>query len=111
MKEKKFIMKYWEECIREALDEAGIRATDEQIDIIVEWVEGAHENYGMAHGHDAIPNPLRFEVNELKQKLKREQEKVICVECSGSGRIISYGPYHSADSECYRCRGEGRHLP
>ena len=53
-------MDYWTECISTALDEAGIVATKEQIEIIVGAVEGGHENYGMAHGYDCIPNPRRF---------------------------------------------------
>lgn len=40
-------MNYWEECIRESFEESGIGATKEQIDIVVSWVEGAHENYGV----------------------------------------------------------------
>lgn len=55
-------MDYWKECIEEALDDAGITATKEQIETIVGWVEGAHDNYGMAHGHDCIPNPMISEV-------------------------------------------------
>ena len=41
-------MEYWKECIEEAFSENGIVATDEQIKSVVDWVEGAHENIGMA---------------------------------------------------------------
>lgn len=102
-------MDYWTECISEAFEDAGISATKEQIKTVVEWVEGAHENYGMAHGHDAIPNPLELENDNLKRELRKEQDKVICEECKGKGRIITAGPYHSSDSACWKCRGEGRH--
>ena len=68
-------MDYWEECIRESFDEAGIEATKEQIDTVVSWVDGAHENYGMAFGHDAIPNPMESEVDKLKKRLAKQQEE------------------------------------
>ena len=68
-------MNYWNECISCAFDEAGIQATKEQIDLVAGDVEVAHENYGMAHGYDAIPNPILLENNELKKQLKIEQNK------------------------------------
>jgi len=104
-------MDYWEECVRQSFDEAKIDATKEQIDIVVEWVEGAHDNYGMTMGHECIPNPLEQEKKELEKRLDVEMRKVHCKECNGSGRIISNGPYHSSNSECYVCRGDGRYLP
>jgi hypothetical protein len=67
-------MNYWEECISIAFDEAGIIATKEQIDEVVGMVEGAHENYGMAHGHDCIPNPLLSDVKKLEQQIKYNEE-------------------------------------
>lgn len=45
---------YWKICIEEAFEESGITATQDQIDNVAAWAEGAHENYGMAHGYDAI---------------------------------------------------------
>lgn len=102
---------YWKECISYALDDAGITATDEQIAIMATVVEGSHENYGMAFGHDCIPNPLAAENTDLKKKLKEEQEKILCEVCSGKGRLISYGGSFQSESQCWKCRGEGRHLP
>ena len=101
-------MNYWEECIKEAFEDAGITASKEQIDTVVSWVDGAHENYGMAHGYDAIPNPLRSELDETKRALEKERSKVQCEQCNGRGRIISYGPHHSSNSQCLKCRGEGK---
>ncbi len=63
-------MEYWKECIEEAFSENEIKATDEQIKSVIEWVEGAHENIGMATGSDFIPNPMNAEVDELKAKIK-----------------------------------------
>jgi hypothetical protein len=67
-------MDYWTECISEALEDAGIVATEEQIETIVSWVEGAHENYGMAHGYDAIPNPMIAEIDKLKADMEQQQQ-------------------------------------
>ncbi len=64
-------MSYWKDCISEALGDAGVAATNEQIEIITDWVEGAHDNYGMANGHDCIPNPMESEVDKLKGEIKR----------------------------------------
>ena len=104
-------MDYWKECISEAFDDAGIAATDEQIGKVADWVEGAHENYGMAHGHDHIPNPLIEENKVLEEKLKREKDKVICRECNGRGYQRTPGPIHTAESPCMRCNGRGTHDP
>lgn len=68
-------MDYWEECIRESFEDAGIKATEEQIYTVVSWVDGAHENYGMAFGHDCIPNPLNSEVESLKRRIRELEEK------------------------------------
>ena len=62
------IMDYWNECIAEALEDSGIKATDQQIDNIAAWVEGAHENYGLATGQDCIPHPLEAEIDAAKKE-------------------------------------------
>lgn len=64
---------YWKECIEESFEDAGISATKEQIDIIVNWAESAHENYGMAHGHEYIPNPMAAEVENIKRDMANLQ--------------------------------------
>lgn len=101
-------MDYWEECVIEALDEAGLSATDLQISGIVEFVKGAHETYGMAFGHDCIPDPLLIENEQLKIAIKKERDKVICPECKGKKIIISLALAHDFISSCSRCGGEGR---
>lgn len=102
-------MNYWEECISIAAEECGLDITKEQIEFIAGSVESGHENYGMAYGSYCIPNPLQIENDKLKTELKKEKDKVICSECKGTGRIISVGPVHSCESECFKCRGKGRH--
>lgn len=105
-------MDYWKECITEAFDEAGIEAAEEQIVSVADFVSGAHEQYGMAFGHDAIPDPQRLENEKLKIELAEEREKVHCKECGGSGRIIcDIGLSHYSDSECSQCYGKGRYTP
>jgi len=63
---------YWEECISEALDDAGVTVTKEQLDTITSWVEGAHDNYGLATGSECIPNPLEAEIKALKADHEKE---------------------------------------
>ena len=104
-------MEYWKECLSEAFDEVGIVATDEQITKVAEDVEISHENYGMAYGHDCIPNPLETENKTLKKELKDEKDKIICEVCSGKGILISYGGTFQSMSGCWKCNGEGRYLP
>lgn len=104
-------MNYWEECVSEAFDDVGIKASKIQIETVASCVEGAHENYGMANGHDCIPNPEVEENKKLTEQLAAELSKITCPECSGVGTITSHGPCHSATSNCYKCRGEGRILP
>ena len=67
-------MDYWEECVAEAFEDAGIEATKEQMATVAEWIAGAHENYGMAFGHDCIPNPMESEVETLKARIKKIEE-------------------------------------
>lgn len=106
-------MNYWEECISSSLEEAGIKATQEQIEQIASDVQIAHENYGMFMGHDCIPNPLKSENERLSQELKKEQDMVICKTCKGRGWIVeSFGPgLRSSESQCWKCHGRGRHSP
>lgn len=104
-------MNYWEEAFCAALEEANIQLpSQELIERASKVIEGAHENYGMAHGYDCIPNPLIIENEKLTKELKVEREKVHCRECEGSGWTTTLGPYHSSTSRCYKCNGEGKVL-
>ena len=102
---------YWQICVAEAFDEAKLSATPEQIKSIVETIEAAHDNYGMAHGYDCIPNPDRIEINRLGSELTKERGKVACEVCRGKGRLYSQGPYHCSDSQCWNCHGERKKSP
>lgn len=69
-------MDYWKECISEAFEDAGITATQEQVDTVTSWVEGAHDNYGLATGYDCIPNPLESEITGLKESHAKEIDEL-----------------------------------
>lgn len=99
----------WVECIGEAFEDAGIVATQEQMDTVASWAEGLHNNWSMACGHGGGGSYLQEENARLKRELQAEREKVICDECGGRGDITTQGPYHSGTSSCWKCRGEGRH--
>ena len=100
-------MNYWQECIAEALESAGIVASNQQRDLVAEFVESAHDNYGMAHGHDCIPNPLAEENKRLSKILQDEKSKVVCQECWGRGSVTYGDGVRSATSSCSSCHGEG----
>lgn len=102
---------YWVETVAQSLYEHGVTATNEQIEAIAEDIHGAHSMYGEYFGYHAIPNPLQGEAERLARELQKEKDKVLCEECKGSGRNISYGPCHSFESTCLKCRGDGRHSP
>ena len=104
---------YWEECIRIALGEADITASDEQVGILVSAVEGGYENYGMAHGYDCIPNPVEYqaqrELRELKQRIKKKEDWIAstdpCRKCTTTGTVRDCW---GRPTDCPDCNGEGR---
>lgn len=70
---------YWYECAEGALDEAGIAATDEQIDLVAGVFQGFHENYGTYSGNDIFnanrSAELRRQEEELKQRAHDSEVK------------------------------------
>ena len=108
-------MDYWREAVDCALDDAGVTATEQQREEIAGVMEGSHENYGMAFGHDVASANLRAaqdrEKEDLERELARERNKVHCKECRGTGTTVSHGPVHSGYSQCWKCNGDGRHDP
>lgn len=100
---------YWKICIQEAFSEIGIYATDTQTNQLVEWIEGAHENYGMMHGYDCIPNPLESENKKLKDAYLMEAAKRGCTYCGGHGGFnVPVGSAHCSWDKCHICNGEGK---
>jgi len=102
---------YWRIFAEEVPSELGIALTEAQIESLAGMMEGAHENYGMAHGHDCISNPETMRADRAEKELKAERSKIQCLECGGKGSIHTNGPVHSYISGCWKCRGEGRHKP
>ncbi len=105
-------MDYWRACIEEAFEDAGIEASDDQIDTVASWVDGANENYGLATGSEvATANYIGEKdrsIRDLKEELQKELDKKTCEVCKGSGNLTSYGGTHQSTSSCYRCDGQGR---
>lgn len=101
---------YWVECIAQSAENCGAILTKEQIEAIAADVQASHENYGLAFYQPSIDeHPVFSENKQLKKQLQEEREKILCRECNGHGRIIIQGPYHSSDSQCWKCSGYGRH--
>lgn len=103
---------YWTECIKEAFDDAEIVATEQQIQTVASWAEGAHENYGLATGRDVADSNLigsrDSEIKELRKKLCEEENRVRCEECKGKGYYMSYGGTFQSQHTCHKCNGKGR---
>lgn len=110
MVETKKTMNYWKECLESSFSEAGIIATEEQINMVARDVEISHENYSIAFGYDCIPNPIKLELEETKRKLDIERRKVACKECNGKGYITDNCGFRSSTSPCHKCNGEGKVL-
>ena len=110
-----WIRKYWIECVALGAEECGALLTPEQIECIADSVMGGVENYGMASGNDVATANLHAvkerEKDDLRKQVQRERAKVPCKICDGTGQIITQGPYHSSQSRCFKCEGEGRHDP
>jgi len=106
-------MDYWEECVSEALEDAGLSATKEQRDTIVAWVEGAHENYSMGHGHDVIGRGAESDAERELREMKRRAEQLRvweattkpCRPCTTTGSVLDgWG----RPQTCLDCDGDGR---
>lgn len=64
--------RYWEEALATALEDAGAPAlTSDQLAKAASALLGAHENESQASGVECIPNPLRTEIDRLKESAKR----------------------------------------
>lgn len=95
---------YWQEAIECAFEEVGLKATKEQIEDIAGYIETSHENYGMAHGYDCVPNQAVLDRDKFKDLYKKEKNKRGCPVCSGKG----YTERRFTGLYCYKCNGEGK---
>lgn len=99
---------YWEIAMGEILSDAGIDYTSEQLKEIADSVEGAAE----VQGEYSSPAyyPVYDELEETRAALKKEQSKVFCQVCKGTGReSYPITSSHWADTQCYKCNGNGKH--
>lgn len=105
---------YWQEAFEIAMEDADCghllsQMTKEQREDVGGALCGAAENEGQAF--HAPENPMIERNNLLERQLKWERDLWPCETCKGRGRIITPGPYHSSDSPCWKCHGEGKYHP
>lgn len=68
-------MNYWRECILEAFDEAGIVATEQQVDVVAEIVSSSHEVYDEILGCGHVEKSFdEFKKERAKKFLEKAQE-------------------------------------
>jgi len=66
---------YWEICVGEALEEAGIDLPpDDKFKILVEAIQGCAEVQDEAMGRYCIPDPRTEEIRQLKRKMEQDQQ-------------------------------------
>lgn len=67
--------KYWEIAVEEALGEAGLTVTPEQLAIIVDYMEAARDMESEACGYHYIENPYKVELENYKRQIERDQKQ------------------------------------
>lgn len=101
---------YWIEAVSSAIDEIGLTATKEQIEVMALNLMISAEQESMAFG--PVPeSPYKSELDALRIELKKEKAATWCGECNGKGWITIPGPYHSSTSKCFKCGGDGKIYP
>lgn len=80
---------YWRICIEEAFGAAGIDATDAQIGVVAEIVEGGHTQAGMHTGPVSEPtvDPRDQQIRDLKDELEVHRPIRTCLACQGKDLI------------------------
>jgi DnaJ-class molecular chaperone len=103
---------YWVESVTESLEEAGITATADQINMVAENMQISSEQHDTSFGLDVASDNLRQnkdrKIEELYAELAEERDKRPCRKCGGSGSLTTHGPCHSSTSRCYACNGTGK---
>jgi len=93
---------YWVESVGQSLDEAGLVATEAQIERIADDMSICCDQHDMAFGFDVASQNLaatrRREVAALRRELAEERDKVVCGQCHGRGLVVMAGPCHSSES-------------
>lgn len=100
---------YWPICVEEAIGELEIAATDEQIEMLAERMQIAHETRAE---YSPAPSPDRGELERAKALLQAEKEKFdaprgLCPRCKGKGRTAGGTTTYFCWNQCASCSGEG----
>lgn len=105
-------MNYWQEAVAEALEVAGLSATDEQIKEVSSWMESAHDCYGETMGLDVVTSNFsslqQGEIDALEEKLQRERDSIPCPDCAGKSIPAMGGRSQPARYDCWRCNRTGK---
>lgn len=107
-------IEYWIEAVQCAFEEAGQWDAIKDIppDKMAEIADALNTSQDcMSMAFYTPENPLIDQNDRLQKALKIERDKVGCLVCLGRGRIETQGPYHSSNSQCWKCHGEGKHAP
>jgi len=101
----------WIICIEEAFGEAGISATEKQIEDVAEICElsaGSDQHTLYVESTKNVGWEEK-EVDRLRAELHRELAKRPCGHCGGSGNErLSVGYSYKIMGECIYCNGTGR---
>ena len=97
-------MDYYEECIRNVLEDYYMNVPDACINDMVEALHACDEYASYSAGGY---NPQTEAFKKLESELEREKNKVICGRCHGKGILIDYGPSFTASTNCHECGGSG----
>ena len=68
-------MEYFKELTEEALSDAGIKATSEQIDTVSSWVKSGFECHHESTGQHMIADPREEEVKKLKTQIDDSEKR------------------------------------
>lgn len=68
---------YWQECISNAAEDAGLSMTADQLKQIAESVEAGHDNYGMAFYSPPSSDRLNDIKREYEDKIKALELKLL----------------------------------
>ena len=98
-----------EDFLRELFEINKIKVTDVQFNEMAEDIQGYFDMINEMESYQhAGPSPVEEENKQLKKELEKEKNKQVCPNCQGTGRNIINGPYHSAESSCFKCSGSGK---
>lgn len=98
---------YIAESLSESLDQHGVVIPYDTINSIANDLMTSLDCMDMAFPRPSY-NSQNEEITRFKTELEKERSKDACRACVGAGRIITPGPYHSSDSQCHICHGEGK---